>query len=232
MPDYYATLGVPKNASEAQIKKAYRELALKLHPDRNKSASAEAQFKEINEAYAVLSDPEKRKTYDMYGSEGVHQQYSQEDIFRGSNINDIFKDIFGSADFGFGGFGGMGQQPQAVNVSLSFEDLERGIDKEFEVQYNKQCENCRGSGGEPGSKQIKCSACDGRGGRQVQQNTVFGRMSVMTTCSRCGGRGKMFEETCKVCRGQGLTMVREKFRLTAKKVGKDGGEQKKKHGFF
>lgn len=225
--DYYEVLGVPKSATQDQIKKAYRELALKYHPDRNKDKAATEKFKEANEAYAVLSDPEKRKRYDTFGPDQFNQQYSQEDIFRGANFQDIFKDLFGSGAFGgmggspFGGspFGEEMQQPNAVNLTLSFEDIQNGMNREFQVQHYKRCPNCSGTGGEPGSKQTKCSACNGMGRRRVQQNTMFGRFEMITTCDKCGGRGKTFEKACKTCHGHGQILVTEKFRVKVENVG-------------
>ncbi len=210
--DYYEVLGVPKSASQDQIKKAYRDLALKLHPDRNSEKSAESKFKEVNEAYAVLGDPEKRKRYDAYGPDQFNQQYSQEDIFRNFNANDIFKDLFASGAFGGGSpfgeniFNDEVQQPNAVNLTLSFEDIEQGMEREYQMQHFKRCTHCSGTGGEPGAKQIKCTSCNGMGRRKVQQNTFLGRFEMITTCDKCRGRGKIFEKACKVCSGKGQNL--------------------------
>lgn len=233
MRDYYEILGIRKNATNDEIKRAYRELALKYHPDRNKSDGATEKFKEINEAYAVLGDPEKRRQYDSFGPDQFNQRFSEEDIFRGFNTEEIFRDIFGAGgfggQFGFGDmFGGMGQQPEqtGVNFYLSFDDLEKGVDREFEVRYNKACQACKGSGGEPGSKQVRCQACNGTGMRQVNQNTPFGRIQMASTCNRCGGRGKLYENLCRTCNGNGRVPVREKFRIKAERA--DKSEAKKR----
>lgn len=232
--DYYEILGVPKDATEVQIKDAYRKLVLKYHPDRNKDPLAEAKMRELNGAYAVLSDPEKRRQYDTFGPGEFNQRFSQEDIFRGFNTEDIFRDIFGSAGFGnFSTFGSMfgNQQEQeqtGVNLYLSFDELEKGVNKEFSVQYYKVCNHCRGNGGEPGSKQARCPACNGSGRRHVQQNTPFGRLQVMTTCDRCGGRGKSFERSCRECNGNGRTVVTEKFKIRAERSDKESGGPKKR----
>lgn len=237
--DYYSILGVPKNASDDQIKKAYRELALKLHPDRNKDPSAADKFKDINAAYAVLGDPQKRQQYDMFGSEQFGRNFSEEDIFKGFNTEDLFRDIFGQAGFGFGGFEeafGAGQQEQThVNLSFSFNDLEKGIDNMFEVERYKNCANCEGSGGEPGSKQVRCQRCEGSGRRYMQQNSLFGNFRMMMPCDRCRGKGKVYEKLCKECDGKGKVVVRERFRVHAEKVGgEDDGRSKKnkKFGMF
>lgn len=239
--DYYQLLGVSKSASADQIKGAFRELAMKYHPDRNKDKNAEATFKEINEAYAVLSDPDKRKQYDMYGPAGFGQRFSQEDIFRGANFEDIMRDIqenmFGFQGFGGGPFqdifGGQEQQQQGVNLYLSFDEIEKGVNKEFEVQRYKTCDNCRGTGGEPGSKQVRCPTCDGKGSTHVQQRTPFGVISMTTTCNRCGGRGKTYEKICKHCNGAGRVIVKERFRINAERSGgKEHKEGKPRGGIF
>lgn len=242
MSDYYSVLGVPNGATADQIKRAYRDLALKYHPDRNHDKAATEKFKEINEAYAVLGDPEKRKQYDAYGPEGFGQRYTADDIFRGSNFQDIFKDMGINFDFGsFGGgdlFGDQFQQSQqdGVNITLSFKDLENGVDREFEVQHYKVCTNCKGNGGEPGSKQIKCSSCNGTGRRHIQQNTMFGRFEAVTTCSRCRGKGKMHEKICGSCGGNGRMIATERFRVKAGMVNgsesSTGSDSRKKFGFF
>ncbi len=235
--DYYEVLGVAKSASLDQIKKAYRELALKYHPDRNKDKGAEEKFKEINEAYAVLGDEQKRKQYDSYGPAGFGHRYSQEDIFRGSNMNfeDIFQDMQENL-FGFQNFGGGFEQPEqtGVTLNLSFNDIERGMDREFEVQRYKTCSNCRGGGGEPGSKEIKCPTCNGAGRRRIQQNSFLGRFEIVTTCDRCKGRGSVHEKTCKVCKGNGKVVVNERFRIKVEKADESNGEgsARRRFGIF
>lgn len=238
--DYYDVLGVPRNATQEQIKKAYRELALKLHPDRNKEKGAESKFKEVNEAYAVLGDEQKRKQYDSFGPEGFGQRFTSDDIFRGSNVEDMLREMGININFGGGGFGGpFGEEfappeQNVVTLNLAFDDIERGFDREFEVQRYKTCTNCKGNGGEPGSKQTKCSTCNGSGRRRVQQNSFLGRFEMITTCDRCGGRGKVFETFCKMCRGNGRLLVNEKFRVRAEKTGSSGGsaDSKRKFGLF
>jgi len=225
--DYYDILGVPHNATLDEIKKAYRELALKYHPDRNKSKEAEEKFKEINEAYAVLSDPEKRKQYDMYGPAGFGQKYSEEDIFRGFNFEDILKDLglnfdFGFSDFGeepfFDSFGQSGRGRASVNVGqsilyrldITFEEAAKGTEKEIRFRHIKKCPHCNGTGAEPNAKLIKCPECNGRGVIVTTRSTFFGRIQTSTVCPRCGGSGKIYDKPCKVCNGTGGVVSDEK----------------------
>ncbi len=232
--DYYKILGVAKTATQDEIKHAYRGLAMKYHPDRNKEKGNEEKFKTINEAYAVLGDPEKRQQYDTYGQAGFNQKFSQEDIFRNFNFEDIFQQFGEGAGFGFPGFGGFEQQEQTgVNLYLSFDDLERGVDKEFEVRRFKTCPHCEGTGGEPGAKQTKCAVCDGHGRRRVQQNTIFGRFEMVAACDKCRGRGKVYDKVCKECRGQEKILVVERFTVKAGMPGSGKKEDsRRKFGVF
>ncbi len=225
--DYYGVLGVPKDATQDQIKKAYRELALKLHPDRNKSKDAEEQFKKVNEAYAVLGDPEKRKQYDTYGPAGFGQRYSEEDIFRGYNFEDIFRDLglninFGS-DFSSSGdifssmFGGARAQNRGRdilhNLTITLEEVAEGTKKEMYIKHIKRCPKCNGAGNEPGSRIIKCPKCNGSGRINKVANTFFGRMQVVTTCDMCAGSGKTYERKCSACGGRGGVVDTEKVEV-------------------
>jgi len=236
--DYYDILGVKRGASQDEIKKAYRLLAFKYHPDKNKERGAEEKFKEMNEAYAVLSDPQKRRQYDAFGPVGFGQRYTEEEIFRGFDIEKIFKEMGINMDFGPGGFsasgnifgnifGAMPQEEEhtGINLYLSFEDLEKGVDKEFQVQHYKRCENCNGSGGEPGAKQLRCNACNGSGQIRATTRTPFGIMQTVASCNRCGGLGKKYEKICRECKGSGRVLVTEKFRIKAEK---SGGKDDKK----
>lgn len=241
--DYYDVLGVGRNASQDEIKRAYRDLAFRYHPDRNKDKGAEAKFREANESYAVLGDPEKRRQYDMFGPAGFGQRFSEEDIFRGFDFEKIFREMginmnfspsgFGNVDnifdslFGFGGV----QQPieqTGVNVYLSFDELQKGIEKDFQVQHYARCENCNGTGGEPGTKQTRCTACSGTGQLRSTTRTPFGMMQTVATCNRCGGAGRIYEKQCRVCRGKGTVLLTEKFHLSA---GKSGAKEDKKKGW-
>lgn len=226
--DYYEILGIPKNASADAIKDAYRTLALKFHPDRNKDAGAEERFKEISEAYAVLSDTEKRATYDQYGHAGFDQRYSQEDIFR--NVN--FEDLFHEFGFGFGGgspfedmvfssmFGGMGGGRRRngrgsdlrYDLHLTLEDAAKGGSHELSFRRNKECLRCRGSGAEPGAKVSSCQKCGGHGQvRSSRRMGPFGSFTSVATCPSCGGRGQKPTKECKECGGRGAVEASEKF---------------------
>ncbi|MEM4165744.1 MAG: molecular chaperone DnaJ [Candidatus Bilamarchaeaceae archaeon] len=223
--DYYEILGVSRNATKEEIKNAYRKLALQYHPDRNKSKEAEEKFKEINEAYAVLSDDEKRRQYDTYGHEGFGQYYTQEDIFRGADFSD-FEDLF--AEFGFGPFGRFGKNPFDIfgfsrssrarkgadlqaTVQITLEDAARGVSHTVEFVRNKRCDVCNGSGAEPGSSLRLCPDCGGRG--QVRSTKRMGPMTfqAITTCRKCGGSGKVYEKICRACEGSGIKKQKEKM---------------------
>jgi len=219
--DYYETLGVPKNASEEEIKRAYRELAKKYHPDVNKSADAEERFKEISEAYAILSDPQKREVYNNYGKAGVEGRYSYEDIFN----EDIFKDIFN----GFGGFddifdiffgGGRRRRteerrfaPRDISASITIElsDAFNGAEKRIEINRRALCPRCDGLGAESQSDIKTCPQCKGSGRVRVTQNSFFGRFTTVTTCNRCGGTGKIIEKPCSMCKGKGYVDEKKKI---------------------
>ncbi|MDE1868368.1 MAG: molecular chaperone DnaJ [Candidatus Micrarchaeota archaeon] len=220
--DYYETLGVAKTASQDEIKRAYRKLAMQYHPDKNKDKSAEEKFKEINEAYAVLGDEDKRKQYDTYGPDAFSQRFSQEDIFRGAN----FEDIFRSMGFNFGGFGsddifgsmfGFNQQRGdfgndiLANVGVSLADAAHGSTKTVSVRHIKECDKCRGSGAEPGSRVLKCDTCKGSGQMRQTARTPFGVIQTVTTCNRCRGSGKTFEKQCKTCNGHGAIQKEERI---------------------
>ncbi|MDE1854962.1 MAG: DnaJ domain-containing protein [Candidatus Micrarchaeota archaeon] len=225
--DYYEVLGVPRSASSEDIKRAYRNLALQFHPDRNKSKDAEEKFKAINEAYAVLSDPQKRQQYDMLGSTQFNQWYNPEDIMRNFDFESLFKQMgmnFDSAGdfediFGASGRGGQRQQyEEQLNLNVPISDMEKGIDREIEIQRYKACDNCRGSGAEPGSKVTICPECNGTGTVRRGGSQGLGAFFFMQgTCSRCGGRGKIFDKNCRVCKGRGQTVVRERFRVRIEK---------------
>lgn len=218
--DYYEILGISKNASKTEIKKVYRKLALKYHPDKNPDKDAEEKFKEISEAYAVLYDDEKRKLYDMYGHAGIDQRYSSEDIFRGADFGDIFRGM--GFDFGFSGiediferfFGhrmGYERQPPRqtrgrdlrYDVEISLENAYRGLNTEIAVPRAERCDNCNGTGAKPGTSPKQCSQCNGSGQIRQSRRTAFGMFTQVGTCPRCRGQGKVIEERCSKCGGVG-----------------------------
>lgn len=202
--DYYEILGVARTASAEELKSAFRTLARKYHPDVNKEPDAEEKFKEINEAYAVLSDADKRRAYDQFGHAGVNGAGGVPDW---STMD--FADIFGE----FFGFGGSSRQRQnsprrGVDLSytavLTFEEAIFGVEKEIEITRDEVCETCKGSCAEPGSTPVKCTNCGGRGEvRQVRQ-TFLGSMVQVATCPNCGGRGEIISHPCHTCKGRGL----------------------------
>ena len=217
--DYYEILGLSKgdNPSPEEIKKKYRKLAMEYHPDRNKSPEAAEKFKEISEAYAVLSDPEKKAKYDQYGHAGINNQYSQEDIFRGADFGDL-GDIFGDL-FGFGGGRRRNYGPERgrdiqQEVRLTFREAYEGVDKEIDVQKTIHCNKCHGSGAEPGTNVSTCSECGGSGVVIKTMRTPFGNIGSQTTCPRCRGKGKVVERPCSACSGKGKVRSTKKVSVT------------------
>lgn len=217
--DYYEVLGVERNASADDIKRAYRRLAIKYHPDKNPdNKEAEAKFKECSEAYEVLSNPEKRKQYDQFGHEGLRGAGMHD--FSRMNVEDIssmFSDIFGG--FGFGdlfGFGGRGGRSGRgsrtrtgasrgydleTTVELSLEDVAEGCEKTIEFTRQDICESCKGNGSTPGSQPQKCPSCQGSG--QVAKAGLGGFFQMVSTCPQCRGTGQIITDPCKSCRGTG-----------------------------
>jgi molecular chaperone DnaJ len=221
-------LGVSKNSSPDEIKKAYRKLALEFHPDRNKSAGAEEKFKKISEAYAVLSDADKRRNYDSYGSEQFNRMYTQEDIFRGANtdLNDLLKNFFGSnfEDFGFRGFENEGFQNdyrqdnnQYASIEIPLEEVLNDSKKNITVNHTKPCNACNGSGVESGSRVVTCASCNGTGRKQVQRRMGFMNMVTVTTCPACRGTGKTIEKPCSSCRGTGMKKEKTNYEIVIPK---------------
>lgn len=206
--DYYEVLGVDKNASEEDIKRAFKKAALKYHPDRNPdNKEAEEKFKEINEAYQVLSDSEKRQRYDQFGTADFNGQgfggFDGFDFGGFGGFGDIFSDIFG------GGFSSRNKNAPRkgadleYDLSLTFEEAVFGCQKDISVTRREKCETCSGTGAKPGTSAKTCSKCGGTGQIRVQRNTPLGTIATQSTCDMCGGKGKTIDEPCPSCRGIG-----------------------------
>lgn len=227
--DYYEVLGVQREASEKEIKSAYRKLAMKYHPDRSDASDAEERFKEISEAYAVLSDKDKRKQYDQFGHAGINSQYSQEDLFRGVNFEDLLR------GFGFGGgdsifdmfFGGRSRGPERgrdlrYDLNLSLEQAAAGLDTTIDVPRTESCPTCGGSGAKPGTSPTACSSCRGTGQVTRAQNTPFGQIVTSTSCPKCRGRGKIITSPCTGCAGTGMLRRSRKINIKVPQGVEDG----------
>ena len=246
--DYYEVLGVKKNSPLDEVKKAYRELALRYHPDRvpqEQKKEAEEKFKEISEAYAVLSDAQKRALYDQYGHSGIDQKYAYEDIFKGADFNSVFSDM---SDFGLGGgmfeqiFGDLGfdifgarasrrggssrrGRDLEIAVDVTLEEVATGVEKSITVPRYETCSACGGSGAKPGTKKTTCPQCKGAG-RTVVSNGFF---QLAQTCSRCHGEGGVIQTPCSACGGEGR--VKETRRIKVKiPAGVDNGSSLRMRG--
>ena len=231
--DYYEILGVQKSATLDEIKKTYRELALKFHPDRvphEQKKEAEEKFKEISEAYAVLSDSNKRALYDQYGHSGIDQKYAQEDIFKGADFSSVFQDL---GDYGLGGglfdeifsdlgydfFGGRSNRGPAsarrrgrdlqISVSITLEEAAFGTEKTITVPRYESCSACAGTGAKPGTRRVTCPQCRGSGKTAVSK----GFFQLVQTCSRCAGQGSIIQSPCPECRGEGRIKVTRKIKV-------------------
>jgi len=219
--DYYEILDVDKNSSKEEIKKKYKKLALKFHPDRASEENKkeyEEKFKEMSEAYAVLSDEEKKSAYDQFGHSGFDQRFSQEDIFRNTNFKDIFSEIFGNNGF-FGDsvfdsfFGGsrMGQRPGRdliYNLTIDFEEAAFGVKKKLKFRKNVLCEKCNGTGAKDG-KLDSCSFCNGAGQVRKVQRTMFGMFQQVMPCRKCEGTGKIAKHKCEHCSEGLISEIKE-----------------------
>ncbi len=229
--DYYEVLGVDKNADEAAIKKAYRALAKKYHPDMNPGdAEAEKKFKEASEAYAILSDPEKKRQYDQFGhaafENGGAGGFGGFD-FNSADFGDIFGDIFGDL---FGGGrsrrtsnGPMKGANVRTSIRISFEEAVFGVEKEIELTLKDPCPTCKGSGAKPGTTKETCSKCGGKGQVVFTQQSFFGTMRNVQTCPDCGGTGKVIKEKCADCHGTGYIASKKKIQVSVP-AGIDNGQ--------
>jgi molecular chaperone DnaJ len=223
--DLYTVLGVARDASDAEIKRAFRKLAQQTHPDVNADAGADGRFKEINEAYQVLSDPQRRQRYDMFGSAGLGGDAGGFDAGAGfGNFSDIFDAFFGGAQ------GGARRGHPTAGVDLRYdlritlEEAVRGIDKEIEFSVLGRCETCAGSGARPGSQAVACDQCGGRGEIRSTRRTMLGQMVNVTACPKCNGEGKLISEPCETCHGDGRTERRRTLRVSIP-AGIDEGHQ-------
>lgn len=229
--DYYEVLGIDKNADAAAIKKAYRALAKKYHPDANPGdTEAEKKFKEASEAYSVLSDDEKRANYDRFGhaafegGAGAGSGGFGGFDFSGADFSDIFSDLFGGGGFsgGFSGFGGRGARSNApmkganirTGVTITFEEAVTGVEKEINVSnYKEECEVCHGTGAKPGTAKETCPDCHGSGRIVYTQQTMFGTVQNQSICPKCQGSGSIVKEKCESCHGNGYKSKRKTFKV-------------------
>ena len=231
--DYYEVLGVDKNATQEELKKAYRKLAKKYHPDANPNNKKEAEikFKEVNEAYENLSDPQNRRMYDQFGhngpqgfgggqgpfGQGGYYSYTTSDFGDFGDLGDIFSSFFG------GGFGGRtssrrqnGPRKGAdlnLRMEITFEQSFLGVEKEITVTRNETCDTCHGTGAKPGTSPVKCSVCNGTGQVTAVQNTILGQMQTRRTCSACHGTGEVIKEPCETCKGKGTVRKQPKIKV-------------------
>ncbi len=227
--DYYEVLGVSRSATQDELKAAFRRLARQYHPDVNDSPDAEEHFKEINEAFAVLSDEQRRGAYDRYGHEGVRGPNGMPNFT--VDFSD-FADIFGDL-FGFGGFGRTSQRARNAprrgadlqyRLDLAFEEAVFGVEKEIEITRDELCVTCNGSGAEPGTSPIRCSTCNGSGEVRRTRQTILGSMVQVTTCPICNGQGETISTPCHTCKGRGLER-RNRKKVISVPAGVDSGTQ-------
>lgn len=233
--DYYEILGVSKTATDEELKKAYRQMAKKYHPDANpdNKAAAEAKFKEVNEAYEVLSNPQKRKMYDQFGTAdpsgagfsaggpfggGNYYQYTSSDFGDFGDLGDIFSSFFG------GGFGGQRTNARKnngprkgedlnISIDISFEESFLGVEKEIIINRQETCSECNGTGAKKGTNPIKCPTCNGTGSVTTFQNTILGRVQTTRPCSECRGTGEIIKEPCENCHGKGTIRKSPKVKV-------------------
>ena len=231
--DYYEVLGVEKTATDEELKKAYRRLAKKYHPDANpdNKKEAEIKFKEVNEAYENLSDPQKRKMYDQFGFDGPQGFGGGQGPFGQGGYYSYSGGFDGFSDFGdlgdiFSSFFGGGTRTSSrrnngprkgadlnLNMEITFEEAYLGVEKEVVITRNETCNTCNGSGAKPGTSVTKCSVCNGTGQVRQVQNTILGQMQTTRTCSNCHGTGEVIKEPCDTCRGKGTVRKQPKIKI-------------------
>ena len=223
--DYYEILGVPRNADSDSVRNAYRSLAKRYHPDINKEPGAEEHFKEINEAYGVLSDEQRRAAYDRFGHAGLNgMPYGGGAGF--GDLGDLFEEFF--RGFGMGG-GRAYRSPRRgadlqAEIRLTFEESVSGVEKELDITRSEVCSACRGSKAEPGTTPVRCTVCGGSGEERRERQTFLGTMVNVTACSKCGGTGEVISSPCKTCRGAGLERKTRTLRVPVP-AGVDNGTQ-------
>lgn len=237
--DYYEVLGVDKSADEAAIKKAYRVLAKKYHPDMNPGdAEAEKKFKEASEAYAVLSDPEKKRQYDQFGHAAFENGGGAGGFggfdFSGADFGDIFGDIFGDFFGGGRSRGGRSNGPMKganlrTSIRITFEEAVFGCEKEIELNVKEECKTCHGSGAKPGTNPETCTKCGGKGQVVFTQQSFFGTVRNVQTCPDCQGSGKVIKEKCTDCRGTGYVSMKKRYAVDIP-AGIDNGQCKRLSG--
>ena len=220
--DYYEILGVDRSATRDQLKQAYRQLALKYHPDRNKDPDATAKFREIAEAYAVLSDDAKRREYDVTGHAGVSERWTTDDLMRDFQFGDFFGGRFDDLSGAFGDFFGQRTRPSSgpsrgvdlrYDLDLTLDEAAKGGEREIPITRSEKCAPCAGSGAKPGTKPKPCPDCTGTGQIQHAKTSKGMRMVTLTTCSRCQGRGQLIEVPCTTCQGSGYEFVTHRLNV-------------------
>jgi len=223
--DYYIVLGVERTATDAEIKKAYRRLAQQWHPDVNADAGAQERFKQISEAYQVLSDPQRRQTYDMFGRAGLGADGAGFDASGFGSFSDIFDAFFGGTAAG----AGRRAHPTAgsdlrYDLRITFEEAVRGTEKEIEFPVFGRCETCGGNGAKPGTEPVTCDQCGGRGEIRTTRRTMLGQMVNVSACPKCRGEGKIVTDPCETCHGEGRTERKRSLRVSIP-AGIDEGHQ-------
>ncbi len=237
--DYYEVLGVEKTATDEELKKAYRKLAKKYHPDANpdNKEEAEAKFKELNEAYEVLSDKQKRSMYDQFGHSGPNgyandfSGFSGFDGFSGGfngagvdfDLNDIFSSFFGGGGRRTNRNGPVRGRDLKVHVEITFEEAAFGVSKEIVINRDEQCDTCKGTGSKPGTSAETCKVCGGRGTITTMQNTILGSFQSSRTCDNCGGTGKVISSPCTECKGRGTVKKQRRIKVSIP-AGIDNGQ--------